>query len=446
MPHDPPKRNSVALIRTIDIDADVKRLKEELAPYFGENIYVMAERYREFPSHNYRGNVQPPYFIDNDVIYVTRGFLELNRLPYFDKVGWQCGDFNYFAALSALPDYDYYWLIECDVSFQADTAKLFGAIDSNASDLIALYLGVAHQQWVWRTAMSRYTSADVFFCLYPISRISNKGVRHLFEERIKYSNSADTANGTWAVGRADLYANDESFTATILKRDGFTCTSLNDIIPTETTLAATLFQAYHPIELEHMNEFVVHPVCSGEKFKSKMAVLAYAMEENWEYLHNRYAKFTEVFDLETWESLTGLPKELFSSKDFELSKETVPFYMAKLVRLIYKKLTDSSSWKIVANYVYNNKVGVIDIALGKAVIAFDITPELTDVGNQLKVEFFLRKGVLLRDFANSSYVKENNRYMISQIKSSDPESMVIEIIELLGSVLEDLKPMVEIET
>jgi hypothetical protein len=150
---------------------------------------------------------------------------ELGLLPH-PKCGWRCGDYAYYVARQAVPDYDFYWLTEPDVWVNtADLAGFMAAFGASTADFLASRLRPASAGWDWTCTMAdRY--AQVFACIFPITRLSGRAIDHLHAARRAARQRPSDA----------VFApNDEVFTATELMNHGFACADFNEVQPGSAT-------------------------------------------------------------------------------------------------------------------------------------------------------------------------------------------------------------------
>ena len=143
----------------------------------------------------------------------------LNRLGLAShpNVGWLCGDYALYLAAELVPDADQYWSIDRDVRINFERpADFFSAF----ADLELDFLGVRHEMappnWYWLSRMEPHR-ARVYQTLFGTLRVSRRAVTHLLRERRALSGVP-----------SHLYPNDESFVASVLANDGFTCGVFRD--------------------------------------------------------------------------------------------------------------------------------------------------------------------------------------------------------------------------
>ncbi len=148
---------------------------------------------------------------------------ELGLLPH-PKCGWRCGDYAYYVARQAVPDYDFYWLTEPDVWVNTgDLAGFMAGFGASGADFLASRLRPANAGWDWhRTMADRYER--VFGCIFPITRLSGRAIDHLHAaRRAARQRPSEELFAAWP--------NDEVFVATELMNHGFACADFNDVLP-----------------------------------------------------------------------------------------------------------------------------------------------------------------------------------------------------------------------
>lgn len=137
-------------------------------------------------------------------------------LPTRGDMQWRCGDYAYYLALAAQPDFRHLWLVETDLRLCFDDiGEFFALFEDCPADYLTSGLRPADPDWSWtpHVASLRPTAYRSFF---PLTRISRQACAHLFEQRRRQDQAL---------------ANDESFTATILVNDGFDCRELDSVAP-----------------------------------------------------------------------------------------------------------------------------------------------------------------------------------------------------------------------
>jgi hypothetical protein len=356
---------TAALIRTLEVNNDAIRLQKELEPYFGESIFFMIDRYRD--------ETIPAVKLNGRSVCVGRAFLTDNNLPWFDRVGWQCGDFMYYAALDALPGYDGYWLIESDLSFQLDTKIFFDRLDSLDYDFLATGFEGRWPGWTWHESVKEYCQGHVYGCFYPLTRILKPAAKFMLKKRSEYTNFFRAKCVKNGPGMTLAYANDEAFSASILKMAGFWCESLTNLAPDEFRENFSFDWPIHPMELPFIKGSVLHPVCNEGRSRQKFAVLADQMEQNRDKLYQRFRQFSERVGSEKWERFSGIPSDFLLGLSSQVTENTQKFYIQSLLKkLVVYFSGDLGGIKLDRGWVYQEKTAVLDFKLNGLNISFDI--------------------------------------------------------------------------
>jgi hypothetical protein len=201
-------RNAIG-IRTHKIDDAIKKLAENLSPVFGvENVFIICD----VTNHGLDSCVKN----SKNTMFIGAEELVKLGLKFVDKWGWQCGDYFYYKFSSEL-NYDYYWLIEPDVSFDISALRqLFDDLTSDTADFIAVGHGARDSNWYWSKSLELLES-PVYGCLFPFSRVSSQAVKFLHEKRKYISASTNLIAGR------HKWPNDEGFVSTVLEANGFIC-------------------------------------------------------------------------------------------------------------------------------------------------------------------------------------------------------------------------------
>lgn len=170
--------------------------------------------------------------------------------------GWQCGDYCYHVTRTARPDHEFYWLIEPDVRIHTgDLAGFFAQFAGSRADLLAPRFGPRNDVWWW-TRTIRPLGMEPYGCLFPITRLSGRGIDHVLRERQRLS--ADPA-----VATRDNWPNDEAMTATALMDGGFECRDLNHgglVCHDRNSLGAGAIVDYALVSAGPPNGMIYHPV------------------------------------------------------------------------------------------------------------------------------------------------------------------------------------------
>lgn len=136
------------------------------------------------------------------------------------QAGWRCGDYFYYTAREARPDYDYYWLVEPDVLLNMkDLPGFFAKWNEDLSDLLLIKLAEQTPGWAWYgTVAERFDT--VYGCVYSVSRMSAHAIDTLRAERQR-------ASVGMTDDKADTWPNDEAFTATTAMALGLNARDFN---------------------------------------------------------------------------------------------------------------------------------------------------------------------------------------------------------------------------
>ncbi len=153
-------------------------------------------------------------------IVMNRDSIAALGLYAHPQCGWRCGDYAYYTARQAEPDYDYYWLIEPDVLLNMkDLAGFFAKWEEDRSDLVLIKLGPQASGWAWYgTVADKFDT--VYGCVYSVSRMSAHAIDTLLAERQR-------ASVGMTDDMADTWPNDEAFTATTAMALGLNARDFN---------------------------------------------------------------------------------------------------------------------------------------------------------------------------------------------------------------------------
>jgi hypothetical protein len=200
-------------IRTHYINDDILSTYEIISKIFGEeNTFITLDATKN--------NVlkQPPKNVK--VINISLQVLKTLDLPYFEKWGWQCGDYFLYATQLNVT-YDYYWMIEPDVNFQInDFKQVISDTSSLEFDFLAVGHGKRSADWYWSKTFDSQT--QVYGCHFPLVRASNSALVFLLRKRVeigqKIKFNPNSIN----------WSNDEGFISTTLEENNFTCSDLRE--------------------------------------------------------------------------------------------------------------------------------------------------------------------------------------------------------------------------
>lgn len=249
------KRDSAVIIRTHFFDDDVHELAKRFALETNfDVIFVVDET---------NNTVRIPKEFKK--LRFDRASLRQTGLFAPHNVGWRCGDYFFYVASTACPQYKYFWLIEPDVLINThDLGEFFAPFNAVTDDLLAPALGPRESYWMWFNTIAQFVP-KVYGCVFPILRLSKAAIDSLFEKRRHIS-----ATHAFDDGR-DKFPNDEAHVASFLMNDSrFKCRDLNEIrrvynnpktLNVELPFSKTLLLQTGP------DDQIYHPVRRGNDFR-----------------------------------------------------------------------------------------------------------------------------------------------------------------------------------
>lgn len=207
-------------------------------------------------------------YIYNNHLYLSVNFLAQENLKFFKKCGWQCGDYILYAARKFFPDYDFYWLVDDDLVFNCNFDDFIYETNKFDEDLISYSFSERDFTWDWTKSLNGYRKYKIYGMLFCILRMSAKAIDFLKKSRVEYNLEFDLNS------RKNLneYANDEVFTATLLKNNNYSIIDICKIVPELFDMHFTLTR---PILIDELNfpylkNKILHPVCSIERSREKV--------------------------------------------------------------------------------------------------------------------------------------------------------------------------------
>jgi hypothetical protein len=188
------------------------------------------------------------------------------------KVLWRCGDYGYYAARQALPQYDGFWMIEPDVRLKSQTpcdilARFPGP---DEVDFLAGRLRPAETDWDWTMTMDP-AEGPVWRCLFAVTRLSARAIDLLYQARRRAS--AEHVS----LGRnPKAWANDEAFVCTTMARSHLIQRDLNDFgqVYNEVGFSFWFPISEREVEATGQDGWIYHPVLSGQTYFLKLCRLA----------------------------------------------------------------------------------------------------------------------------------------------------------------------------
>lgn len=184
------------------------------------------------------------------------------------------GDYPFYASLPAVPDYDFYLMVEYDVAparpdgdYFRRLARRLAAPDLPAYDLVATELTTRRPERTHRP--TRYPVP--WHSLFPVIGLSRRALLHLYRARL-----AEGALPPLSDGQPHVYC--EYFLPTTLCAEGaFLCGGLNDLLPGSVDRAS--FNAWNARVLHHearqpVTAELVHPVLDLPQYLRKAPSVA----------------------------------------------------------------------------------------------------------------------------------------------------------------------------
>lgn len=148
-----------------------------------------------------------------------------SRLELFtarERIGWLCGDYVLYAALSL--DWDYAWVIETDVSL-IGAQSVFNDLDLIDDDLLACRYTFPTAAWEpYGRLKAVWPDAQVASITFPLVRVSRRLAEAALGERQRFTRILEK-------DRDLRVPNDESVIASVAREHGFTVTDLLEQYP-----------------------------------------------------------------------------------------------------------------------------------------------------------------------------------------------------------------------
>jgi hypothetical protein len=342
-----------AIIRTAEVDARARRLAGELAPAFGEDIYFVVDRYGDADA--------PELLVKAKAIFVGRKFLDRRGLPWFARVGWQCGDFVYYAAAAVLSHFDYYFVVEDDVSFRCDGRSFFAPLLQMDFDLALHGVHEAAGVWQWTRTMAGFYDIPAQQTFFPLSCVSRRAAEYLLQERIRYSRQTPDAPVIPA-----NYANDEAFVATAARHGGFRVTDLATLFPASAWRRFSLNLPIHPDELGFFSDAVLHPVCTGRRARDRFDWLVSDFSASRARLDERRKEFSRHLGPELWQEFSGIEASFFEQD------ETGPAAQIYHLQTLVMDRLPGRTGTTCQTRIFQRRLVVFDFATDAGTIAFDV--------------------------------------------------------------------------
>lgn len=240
------------IIRTHFINEQIQNLASQLS-----NIFKIEDIFTAIDASKWSNEEKARHKSHNSII-IDKQEINLLELPYFEKWGWQCGDYFLYATAKKT-SYEYYWMIEPDVGFDTnDFSSLIEKTYDSSVDFLAVGHGKRAEDWYWSKTLA--PNIEKFGCLFPLTRTSRRALNFLIAERILLGKCLnESPNST-------NWPNDEAFLSSTLEANRFTCKDLRR----ESSIAFENFTTTIP-QLQQIprQKGIAHPVLTWEEFKEK---------------------------------------------------------------------------------------------------------------------------------------------------------------------------------
>lgn len=194
------------------------------------------------------------------------------------------GDYPFYVSLPAIPDYDFYLMIEYDVGLAAKEGDYFSRLADRLTspalsglDLVATNLGPRRPEKAHRP--HRYEA--LYHSLFPIIGLSRRAILYLHAQRLAEATLPPLSDG-------QPYVYCEYFVPTLMKAvTKFQCLSLNDVLPNSVDNPS--FNAWNCRVLHHearqpVTAELVHPVLDFPQYLGKSASVARKKRRIAEYI------------------------------------------------------------------------------------------------------------------------------------------------------------------
>jgi hypothetical protein len=244
--------SEVIIVRTDHWDEALNAFVTEDLLQADREILVVADESRQ--------RVQVPVGIGKIVADPGRLGLQTTR-----DVMWRCGDYALYAALSAVPQAAFFWLIEPDVRIHGSDVKSFfdGSGAREKRDFLTASFVEAGPEWMWHRTMTPF-APRVHLCMMQACRISRPAASYLYEQRSRLGEAFETGNLS-----VEDWPNDEAFVLSMLVQGGFSHARLDDHAPGYATSGSFTFTK--PISIRWLQSLpkdnrLYHPVVGGAKF------------------------------------------------------------------------------------------------------------------------------------------------------------------------------------
>lgn len=250
------RSDEVICVRTNHYDDHLDRFIEDILIPTGRRVVLLADERS--------GSLLCPDNREKIVLHPAEQGLHMGA-----DTMWRCGDYCLYAAIAALPDARYIWLIEPDVRIHGDNPReLFDGVASSRprADFVTAWFVTASPEWSW------YSTITPFFpttsnCMLQLARFSRPFIEALFEARVAMSQrfaAEERDSATWP--------NDEAFIGAIAQTRQFRVETLAQHAPRFSTEGTFTF--LRPTSGTYLadspnDDRIYHPVLYGQSFLNR---------------------------------------------------------------------------------------------------------------------------------------------------------------------------------
>ena len=182
---------------------------------------------------------------------------------------WRCGDYCLYAAISAVPEARFVWLVEPDVRIHSDDpAALFDGADASRAraDFVTAWFVTASPEWSWYSTIAPFYPTTCN-CMLQLARFSRPFVEALFEARLALSrrfSEEDRPGAAWP--------NDEAFIGAVAHARKFRVETLAEHAPGFPTAGTFTFlkpTSGRFLATAPKDNRIYHPVLHEESFRNR---------------------------------------------------------------------------------------------------------------------------------------------------------------------------------
>ena len=253
-----PAPRVAVMVRTHIITEKLHSLLRRLGGGIGYDLFVCADETRariEVPG--------APVLGHSEAMCAELGLLP--ALPGH-RLLWYFGDYALYCAYAAIPDYDYYVMIEYDLEFvRGNTLFLEGLLarlggpGPGAYDFLGTQFARRAPEWQWH-APSAAVFPEIYGILFPLVVLSRRAIAHLFAWRQREAAARSATPPVYC----------EAFLPSALMADGgFRCADVNAVLPKAWDFAS--FRSGNAMLMGNLPALppsveIVHPVFSEQEY------------------------------------------------------------------------------------------------------------------------------------------------------------------------------------